>query len=108
MGDTDVIRKHIEIVQGLTGPRAKIAGSRIRVLDIVAWHKIHGMSIAELIENFPTITEADIYAALAYYSDNKEEIEAEFAAIDSLEAKYFKDAISPAVEEWRRRRRGNH
>jgi hypothetical protein len=31
----DVIQEHIEIVQGAGGPKVRIAGSRIRVLDVV-------------------------------------------------------------------------
>ena len=30
----DVIQEHIEIVDGALGPKARIAGHRIRVLDV--------------------------------------------------------------------------
>jgi uncharacterized protein (DUF433 family) len=71
-----VCTEHIEIVEGLGGPKARIVGSRIRVLDVVVWHEQQGMSVAEVVSEFPTITAADVHAALAYYWDNREAIEA--------------------------------
>ena len=35
---TDVIRDHIEIVEGSGGPKARIKGHRVRVVDIVNMH----------------------------------------------------------------------
>jgi uncharacterized protein (DUF433 family) len=62
---------------GVCGGRACIGGHRIRVLDIVVWHEKRGYSPDEIVDLFPGITLADVYAALAYYFDNREEIEAE-------------------------------
>src|SRR5213080_1472282 len=71
----DVIRKHIEIVSGASGPKALIAGHRIRVQDVVIWHEKLGMSVDEILYHHPTITAADVHAALAYYWDHRDEIE---------------------------------
>jgi uncharacterized protein (DUF433 family) len=57
--------EHIEIVEGAGGPKARIRGHRIRVVDVVGWYEKAGMSADEILEEFPTITKADIYAALA-------------------------------------------
>ncbi|HJT32949.1 MAG TPA: DUF433 domain-containing protein [Pirellulales bacterium] len=58
------------------GGRACIAGHRIRVMDIEGWHEKRGYSAARIVEElFPSITDADVYAALAYYFDNPEDIE---------------------------------
>ena len=59
---------------GVCGGKACIAGHRIRVLDIAIYHDI-GKTLAEMVEMFPTITEADVHAAIAYYFDHREEIE---------------------------------
>ncbi len=75
----DVVGAHIKIVEGAGGPKAVIGGSRIRVQDVVMWFHDQGMSADEIVENFPTITRADVFAALAYYWDHREEIEAEIA-----------------------------
>jgi uncharacterized protein (DUF433 family) len=72
----DVIREHIEVVEGASGPKARIAGHRIRVQDIAVMHEKMGLSAAEIVERLPTITLADVYAALAYYWDHRDEIEA--------------------------------
>lgn len=71
----DVITQHIEIVPGAGGPKARIAGQRIRVLDIAIWHEKMGLSVAEIVRQFSSLSPADVYAALTYYWDHREEIE---------------------------------
>jgi uncharacterized protein (DUF433 family) len=70
-----VSREHIQIVQGARGPKPRIVGSRIRVQDIVVWHEKLGMSADQIVQEYPTITVADVYAALAYYWDHRDEME---------------------------------
>lgn len=67
MALANVIREHIEIVEGAGGPKARIVGHQIRVVDVVEWHEKMGLSADEIIERWPTISHADVYAALAYY-----------------------------------------
>lgn len=76
----DVIRKHIEIVDRGSGPVAKIIGHRVNVSHIVMYHEGEGMSPKEIADGLPTITLADVHAALAFYYDNPEIIAAEEAA----------------------------
>lgn len=71
----DVLAQHIEIVPGLDGDKARIAGHRIRVQDVAIWHEKLGLTADEIVSAFPTLTLADVYAALAYYFDHREEIE---------------------------------
>jgi uncharacterized protein (DUF433 family) len=78
----DLLVKHIEKTPGVCGGRACIAGHRIRVQDIVAWHERRGYSPDEIVDLFPGITLADVYAALAYYFDNRQEIDDEFRKSD--------------------------
>ena len=68
------ITQHIEITPGICGGKPRIAGHRIRVQDIVIWHEMMGLSADEIIYQHPTITLADVYAALSYYYDNLEAI----------------------------------
>lgn len=82
---TDVIRQHITRTPGVCGGKACIAGHRIRVMDIVVWHEMRGYSPDEIIGLFPGITLAEVHAALAYYFDNRAEIEADFRREDELE-----------------------
>ena len=86
----DVSREHIEIVEGAGGPKARILGHRIRVVDVVGWYEEAGMSADEIVEEFPTITKADVYAALAYYWDNKEELDRKMAADEAYAQEMMK------------------
>ena len=72
--------EHIVKTPGICGGRACIAGHRIRVLDIVVWNQMRGYSPDEVVAMFPGISLADVYAALAYYFDNRSEIDEEFAS----------------------------
>lgn len=59
------------------GGKACIAGHRVRVLDIAVWHEHQGMTPDEIVSHVPTITLADVHAALTYYFDHIEEIRQE-------------------------------
>lgn len=84
--------QHIESTPGILGGKPRIAGHRIRVSDIVLWHEKRGLSPDEILGIYPGITLADVHAALAYYFDHREEIEAE----TEREA----DAIARLKERW--------
>ena len=78
MSRRHMMTQHITKTPGVCGGRACIAGHRIRVMDIVVCHVMRGMSPEEIVYQFPSITLADVHAALAYYFDNRQEIENEF------------------------------
>lgn len=65
---------------GVCGGKACIAGHRVRVFDVVTWHEHQGMTPDEIVSHIPTITLADVHAALAYYFDHLEEIQQEMRA----------------------------
>jgi uncharacterized protein (DUF433 family) len=69
-----ITTQHIESTPGVCGGKPRIAGHRIRVEDIVIWHEKLGWSPDEIVSQYPSITLADVYAALAYYHDHLEEI----------------------------------
>lgn len=96
----DVIQQHITKTPGVCGGRACIAGHRVRVMDIVVWHERRGYSPDEVVGLFPCITLADVYAALAYYFDNRAEIEADFRN-DEEWAKYAEANFPSKLKEWR-------
>lgn len=50
--------------------RPCVRDTRISVYDVLAWLS-KGMSKAEIIEDFPELTEADINACLAYAADRE-------------------------------------
>jgi excisionase family DNA binding protein len=68
---------------GVCGGKPRINGRRITV-QIIAQYYVHGKrSIDEIVEAF-NLSEADVFAALNYYYEHREEIE---AAIREDEAK---------------------
>jgi uncharacterized protein (DUF433 family) len=76
LGTVNSIREHIEIMEGAGGRKARIVGHNFRVVDVVTSHITLGLSVEEIVEEWPTITLADVHAALAYYYDNREVIDA--------------------------------
>jgi uncharacterized protein (DUF433 family) len=90
------VRQHITKTQGVCGGRACIAGHRVRVTDIVVWHEQRGYSPEEIVEMFPGISLADVYAALAYYFDNRDEIQEEFRQAEE-KAAWVKAAIPSKI-----------
>jgi uncharacterized protein (DUF433 family) len=74
----NVLTQHIVSTPGTVGGKPRIAGSRIRVLDIVVWHEKRGLSPDQIVDLYPELSLADVHAALAYYFDNRNEIESEF------------------------------
>ena len=55
----------ITVEPGKRGGKPCIRGMRITVGDILGWLAA-GMSIPEILEDFPELKEQDIYAALSY------------------------------------------
>lgn len=73
-------RRRIVSTPGVCGGRPRIDGHRIQVEDIAVWHERMGMSPDEIVSDFPSITLADVHAALAYYYENRERIDADIEA----------------------------
>jgi uncharacterized protein (DUF433 family) len=63
----------------ICGGRLRIDGTRITVNQIVVWYK-QGYGPEEIADQYPHLRLAQVYAALAYYHANTEEIEADLAA----------------------------
>lgn len=76
---------------GVYGGRPCLAGTRMPVRAVALRHK-QGMRAEEILEQFPHLDLARIYAALAYYYANKSEIEADLESDrrlgEELAAKY--------------------
>jgi uncharacterized protein (DUF433 family) len=79
-----VIREHIVKTPGTCWGKPRIAGTRIKVEQVALWHDREGMTPAEIVRRWPHLTLADVHAALAYYYDHREEIEADLADGDRL------------------------
>lgn len=63
--------------------RPIIAGTMLMVQDVAAHHRYRKYTPEELAEQLP-ISLAQVYAALAYYYDHKDEIDAQIEENDRL------------------------
>ena len=65
-----------------------------RMRDIAIWCERLGMSADEVVDRYPQISMADIYAALAYYWDHRDEIERKIAEDDAFVKELRRNAPS--------------
>jgi uncharacterized protein (DUF433 family) len=73
---------HIAISEDVAGGKPRIAGHRITVQHIVIWHERMGLSADEIASNHG-LSLADVYAALTYYYDHRQEIDEAIMADES-------------------------
>ena len=69
-----IMQEYIAIDPKIRAGRPIIAGTGIRVMDIVALKNYHTYSIEAIAENYG-LSLAQVHAALAYYYDHQTEID---------------------------------
>ena len=72
------LHPYISKKKGVCGGRSIIEGTRVPVWSIIKWHKL-GVSIEEIIREFPQLAPSQIHDAFSYYYDNQKEIEKDIA-----------------------------
>jgi uncharacterized protein (DUF433 family) len=93
---------HISKTPGVCGGKACIDGTRIRVMDIVGLDR-RGMKPEDMRGMYGVpLSLAEIYAALTYYYDHKDEIETSFA-----EDERFFEGLDRQWEEYVARHNGH-
>lgn len=65
----------------IRGGRPRIAGTGVSIHRIASWHKL-ALSPEEIAARIGHLTLAQVYAALAYYYANRDEIDADLARDD--------------------------
>lgn len=94
-----ITAQHIELRPQKCGGRSCIAGTRIRVQDIYVWHELDGKSPIEIIGEFPELSLADVHAAIAYYFDNREQIEGDIAQEDQAYETLKAQSVSKVAQK---------
>jgi len=56
---------------------ARVAGTRMQVAHLVMDKMAHGSTAEQMRENYPSLSLAQIHAAMSYYYDHKTEIDAQ-------------------------------
>ena len=67
-------KQHISINPGVRFGKPTIIGTRITVFDVLNW-LANGMTINEIIEDYPELNENQIKACLAYAADREHKIQ---------------------------------
>ncbi len=75
---TEVAYPHIVKANG--EPAHLESHPRIRVAQIVMDYLAHGWSPDEICNQYPHLRHSEVYAAMSYYHDHREEIETEIQA----------------------------
>lgn len=80
----EVIHPHVERRPGVQGGRPVIKGSRFPVSSIVQDYR-RGLSVEEILRDFPFLSPAEVHDALSYYYDHRAEIDQEIAELTDLD-----------------------
>src|SRR4051812_31314431 len=72
---SELVAPYIELRDGPRGKRPRIAGKGVRVDAIAVWSRELKMSPEEIAVNHD-LTLAEVHAALAYYLDHQDEMDA--------------------------------
>jgi uncharacterized protein (DUF433 family) len=72
---------YIEQAPNVMGGKPHIAGRRISVQNIVVLHELHQWGVDAIVEQLD-LSPAQVYAALSYYHDHKEEIDLSVQSAD--------------------------
>ena len=66
---------HIVIAEGVGSGDATIAGAGIAVWQVVELYCRVGLSVQEIVENWPYLTADQVFSALAYYQDYQADVD---------------------------------
>jgi uncharacterized protein (DUF433 family) len=91
-------RVRVVATPGVRGGKPRIDGHRVTVADVAVWHERQGLSPDEIVDGHPSLTLSDVHAALAYYFENRDRIDAEILEGERLRAG------RPSILEQARRR----
>ena len=79
--------RHIESRPDVCGGKPCVAETRIHVWDIYVWHELQGMAPGQIVHDFPQLTLADVFAALAFFWDHQESIRQQMKQDEDLVAR---------------------
>jgi type III restriction enzyme len=77
--------------KNICGGKPIIRNTRIPVWSLIQWYKT-GMSIEEVIKEFPQLKPAQIHDTFSFYYDNQKEIEKQI--IENEKEKYWQTLLS--------------
>ncbi len=66
--------RYITRQKGVRSGRAIVEGTRLGVHDVVGLI-LNGATVDDAVRSFPSLTRAQVFECLAFYEDNKDEID---------------------------------
>ena len=78
--------RNIERDPARCGGQPVVSGTRIRVATVLTCYR-QGMGIEEIVQQYESLSPADVHDALAFAYDHLDEIEGDLAADDETVAK---------------------
>ena len=84
------VYSHITKIPGVCGGKATLDGRRVRVMDIVVLHQ-QGETPEQMLEAYDFLNLAQIHAALSYYYENPEEIDAQLKADEEWDERFERE-----------------
>jgi uncharacterized protein (DUF433 family) len=98
----DVVHPYVERRADVQGGRPVIRNSRFPVSSIVQNHR-RGLSVEEMLREFPQLTPAEIYDALSYYHDHRAPLDQEIAELSDLARalRAYPPTMSPLPDDGR-------
>src|ERR1700729_2256753 len=80
-------QEHIAVEPDICGGKPHVVGHRVKVQHVAIWHERQGKSPDEIVAEHPGLTLADVHAALAYYYDHRQQIDADIGADEDFAAR---------------------
>jgi uncharacterized protein (DUF433 family) len=84
---TKGVYSHVTKNPGVRGGKACVDNTRITVADIAALVQA-GQTPDEMLIAYPSLNQAQIYAAISYYYENRDEIEEVFAQDEAAKVEH--------------------
>ena len=84
---TPTTYEHIQTDPARCAGLAHIAGTRVRVIDVVVLHE-RGLSPEEILDSYEHLSLGQVHAALAYFYDHPEAVEDDFRRTAPDEAEF--------------------
>ena len=104
MASVETRYEHIVLYEGRV---PQIAGTTMKVAELVSAQQAHGWSPEELAFQFPHLTLGQVHSALAYYWDHQEQLDREIvrrlALADDLQRR---GSVAPVLARLRAHRTG--
>ena len=75
--------RNIEKTLGRCGGQETVAGTRVRVCTILVCYR-QGMTVEDIVQQYPHLRPADVHDALAYAYDHTEEMNADLTSDDEV------------------------